>query len=48
MNCLVMGACVVTPDLACDLADAFLYASYVPREQLFGIPRVGWHASSNT
>jgi len=38
MNCLVMGACVVTPDLACDLADAFLYASYVPREQLFGIP----------
>jgi ribose 5-phosphate isomerase B len=38
MNCLVMGACVVTPDLACELADAFLDASYAPREQLFGIP----------
>ena len=38
MNCLVMGACVVTPDLACELADAFLGACYAPREQLFGIP----------
>jgi RpiB/LacA/LacB family sugar-phosphate isomerase len=38
MNCLVMGACVVTPDLACELADAFLDACYAPREQLFGIP----------
>jgi ribose 5-phosphate isomerase B len=38
MNCLVMGACVVTPDLACDLADVFLDASYAPREQLAGIP----------
>lgn len=38
MNVLVMGACVVTPELACELADAFLDASYVPREQPFGIP----------
>jgi ribose 5-phosphate isomerase B len=38
MNCLVMGACVVTPDLACELTDAFLDASYSPRDQAFGIP----------
>jgi ribose 5-phosphate isomerase B len=38
MNVLVMGACVVTPELACELADAFLDASHVQREQLFGIP----------
>ena len=38
MNCLVMGACVVTPDLACELTDAFLDASYSPRVQAFGIP----------
>lgn len=38
MNLLVMGACVVTHDLACDLADAFIEASYVPRDQVFGIP----------
>jgi ribose 5-phosphate isomerase B len=38
MNLLVMGACVVTPDLAAELADAFLQASYVPREQEFGLP----------
>jgi ribose 5-phosphate isomerase B len=38
MNCLVMGACVVTPDLACELTDAFLDASYSPRERAFGIP----------
>jgi ribose 5-phosphate isomerase B len=38
MNVLVMGACVVTPELACELADAFLDASYAPREQFFGIP----------
>jgi AraC family transcriptional regulator len=33
-----MGACVVTHDLACELTDAFLQASYVPREQEFGLP----------
>lgn len=38
MNLLVMGAHVVTHDLACDLAGAFIEASYVPREQPFGIP----------
>jgi RpiB/LacA/LacB family sugar-phosphate isomerase len=39
MNLLVMGAYVVTHDLACDLADAFIQASYVPHEQAFGMPR---------
>jgi AraC-like DNA-binding protein len=38
MNLLVMGACVVTPDLACELADVFIQASHVPCEQFFGIP----------
>ena len=38
MNLLVMGAGVVTHDLACELADAFIQASYVPRERAFGIP----------
>jgi ribose 5-phosphate isomerase B len=38
MNLLVLGACVVTQDLACELADAFLTASYIPEEQAFGIP----------
>jgi ribose 5-phosphate isomerase B len=38
MNFLVMGARVVTHDLACELADAFIQASYVPHEQAFGIP----------
>ena len=38
MNLLVMGARVVSQDLACELADAFVQASYVPREQAFGIP----------
>ena len=38
MNLLVMGACVVTRDLACALADAFLNASHLPQEQAFGIP----------
>ncbi len=38
MNLLVMGACVVTRGLACELADTFLNASYLPREQAFGIP----------
>ncbi len=38
MNLLVMGACVVTDDLACELADTFIQASYAPRERAFGIP----------
>ena len=38
MNLLVMGARVVSLDLACELADTFIQASYVPREQAFGIP----------
>ena len=38
MNVLVLGAYVVTQDLACELADAFIQASYLPREQAFGIP----------
>jgi len=38
MNLLVMGAGVVTHDLACELADAFIRASHVPRERTFGIP----------
>jgi AraC-like DNA-binding protein len=28
----------VTPDLACELADAFIQAKYLPGEQAFGIP----------
>jgi len=38
MNLLVMGAGIVTHDLACELADTFIQASYVPRERTFGIP----------
>ena len=38
MNLLVMGAGVVTHDLARELADTFIQASYVPRERMFGIP----------
>src|SRR5258708_24557497 len=38
MNLLVIGAGVVSLDLACALADAFIQASYVPCEQAFGIP----------
>jgi AraC-like DNA-binding protein len=38
MNLLVMGACVVTHKRACQLADAFIEASYVPRRRTFGIP----------
>src|SRR5260370_9982613 len=38
MNLLVIGAGVVSLDLACELADAFIQASYVPCEQAFGIP----------
>jgi ribose 5-phosphate isomerase B len=38
MNLLVIGAGVVSLDLASELADAFIQASYVPCEQAFGIP----------
>lgn len=38
MNLLVMGARVVTYDLACKLGDVFVHTSYAPREQVFGIP----------
>jgi len=38
MNLLVMGSRVVTENLAWQLADAFIQASYVPKEQEFGIP----------
>ena len=38
MNLLVMGARFVTCELAGDLVDTFIRASYVPREQAFGIP----------
>lgn len=38
MNLLAMGASVVTYDLAWELAGAFIGASYVPREWVFGIP----------
>jgi RpiB/LacA/LacB family sugar-phosphate isomerase len=52
MNLLVMGAYVVTHDLACELAGAFIEASYVPHEQAFGIPprrlaRVVEHVRNN-
>ncbi len=38
MNLLVMRACGVTTDLACEVADAFIQATYLPGEQAFGIP----------
>lgn len=38
MNLLVLGACVVTQDLAWELADAFIQSSYLPCERAFGIP----------
>ena len=38
MNLLVLGARVVTHDLASELADAFIDALYVRRERAFGIP----------
>jgi AraC-like DNA-binding protein len=48
----VMGACVVTHDLACELADTFIQASYAPRERVLGIPprrltRVVQHVRNN-
>jgi RpiB/LacA/LacB family sugar-phosphate isomerase len=38
MNLLVMGACDLTPDWACEVADAFINATHLPAEQAFGIP----------
>ena len=38
LNLLVIGASNVTPEVACELAEAFVEASYVPRDQAFGIP----------
>lgn len=38
MNLLMMAACGVTSDLACEVADAFIQATHLPPEQPFGIP----------
>ena len=38
MNLLVMGAYGLKPDWACEVADAFVFAKYLPAEQAFGIP----------
>src|SRR5260370_40110531 len=38
MNLLVMGACGLTPDWACEVAGAFFFAKYLPAEQALGIP----------
>ncbi len=39
MNLLVMGACGLTPDRACEVAGAFINSRYLPGgEQAFGIP----------
>jgi len=38
MNLLVMGAGGLTPDWACEVAGAFIHATYLPGEQAFGIP----------
>src|SRR5258708_18201234 len=38
VNLLVMRAGVVAFDLACELADAFVQASYLPCQQEFGMP----------
>lgn len=38
MNLLVMGACGLTPDWACELGDVFIHATYLPGEQASGIP----------
>jgi RpiB/LacA/LacB family sugar-phosphate isomerase len=38
MNLLVMGACGLTPDWACEVAGAFVFAKYLPAEQALGIP----------
>ena len=39
MNFLVMGACVVTRDMACELTAAFIETSFIPQERGFGIPK---------
>jgi ribose 5-phosphate isomerase B len=39
MNVLVMGACVVTQDLACELTAAFIETAFIPQERGFGIPK---------
>jgi len=38
MNLLVMGAGDLSPEWACEVADAFIHATYLPGEQAFGIP----------
>jgi AraC-like DNA-binding protein len=38
VNLLVMRAGAITLDFACELADAFVQASYLPCEQEFGMP----------
>ena len=38
MNLLVMDAGGLTPDWACEVADAFIFAKYLPAEQALGIP----------
>ena len=40
MNLLVMEAQIVTYDFACKLADIFINASYISRNNVFGIPPV--------
>lgn len=39
MNLLVMGACVVTQDLACELTAIFIETSFIPQQRVFGIPK---------
>jgi RpiB/LacA/LacB family sugar-phosphate isomerase len=38
MNLLVMGTSGLTPDWACQMAGAFIHATYLPGKQAFGIP----------
>ena len=38
MNLLVMDAGGLTPDWACEVADAFIFAKYLPAERALGIP----------
>ena len=38
MNLLVMDANSLTPDWACEVAGAFIFAKYLPTEQALGIP----------
>ena len=39
MNFLVMGACAVTRDMACELTAAFIETSFIPQERGLGIPK---------